>query len=224
MADAIIELSFVSNTLAWLDGGANQFFEIVVGDSTDILYGRPPLEYSSLAYISLAAALVAFSLIGLGGILCFILQSGLDLSRRPWTRVFYALWIILLTPSTVLTLAALTFTWSVNDNNGSVDSISTIHSDGPWTIENWLNAVIQQEFIHDSDRHDIHRQLAIAKGWRINLVPLFILGVAASVFGRWDFVQRNRASKKRNDRDDAMNQANESGHETQSIVRYELPG
>lgn len=225
LIDATIELALVGTTLTWRNGQTSGWFDIARGESIHNIYGRPPEEYAIPTYISLAAAVVAFVLIGLGGVLCFILQSGLDLSRRLWTRVIYGLWIVLLTPSAVLTLAALTLTWLVNDSIGGLDSLSIIYSDGPWTLEIWLNAILQQKLIHERDRDEIDRQVAIIRGWRINLVSLFIIGVATSVFGRWDAFQRHKVSSKRNDRDDTnMSRANESSQETQGIVRYELPG
>lgn len=223
MIDAIIEFSLVSDSLAWLSGRASESFEVANRGSIYSLHGRPAHEYSSPIYTSLAAALAAFILIGLGGILCFSLQSRPNLWRQRWAHVVYTLWIVLLNWSAALTLGALTYTWIANDKNngGSIDldelsqgkrgtdPSSIVYPVGSWTPEHWLNAVLQLDLVHAADRDDIARQLAVLRGWRINLMPLFIVGLVVSIFGHWDAVQRRNKLKKSKMTTNDNNQATE---------------
>lgn len=206
MLDALVELGFVGAVLAWLSGRANRTFEVTYGSSAYLLHGRPAHQHIAPLYTSLAASIAAFVLIGLMGILCFFLQSRLDLWRRRWPHVIYTLWIMFLNGSAALCLAALTYTWIANSKNdpGMIDLDMVVlvgenvaYPIGTWTPESWFNAVLKLDLVQDTDRGEIKTHLALLRGWRINLIPLFIMGVAVSVFGHWDAVQRRKKLKER---------------------------
>jgi hypothetical protein len=51
-----------------------------------------------------------------------------------------------------------------------------LYPDGRWTPENWYDAVLDLPLLSEKDRDMIGHHLNLMRGWRWNLVPLFILG------------------------------------------------
>lgn len=45
-----------------------------------------------------------------------------------------------------------------------------------WTPENWYLAVLELPLVNEDDRHLITHKLKLMRGWRWNLIPMFILG------------------------------------------------
>lgn len=45
-----------------------------------------------------------------------------------------------------------------------------------WTPENWYKEVLNLPLVDAADRDAIERNLRLQRGWRWNLIPLFILG------------------------------------------------
>lgn len=100
-----------------------------------------------------------------------------------------------------LTLSALVYTFVVTaqTDNQSIDLSVAAANPEPkmypldnWTPENWFIAVLALPLAHDSDRNTIRYHLDLMRGWRWNLIPLFILGVATSMVALWELIRGRR--------------------------------
>ena len=118
-----------------------------------------------------------------------------------------------------LTLSALIYTFIVTNNTDNQSIDLTVAEANPepkmypldqWTPENWFIAVLKLPLANESDRSTIRYNLDLMRGWRWNLIPLFILGLAAAMTALWELIQgrkwmtgegreklRNRGSKER---------------------------
>lgn len=103
--------------------------------------------------------------------------------------------------SAALTLAALIYTFVVTaqTNNQTIDLAVAAANPEPkmypldqWTPENWFIAVLALPLAHESDRHTIEQHLRLMRGWRWNLIPLFILGVLVALLAVWELVRGRR--------------------------------
>lgn len=86
----------------------------------------------------------------------------------------------------MLTLAALIYTFVLTNNHDNQSIDLTVAAANPeplmypleeWTPENWFVAVLDLPLALPSDRRKIRQELRIMRGWRWNLIPLFILGL-----------------------------------------------
>jgi predicted exporter len=64
-----------------------------------------------------------------------------------------------------------------------------------WTPENWFDAVLKLPLAHDSDRRKIKQMLRLMRGWRWNLIPLFILGLVVAVLAVLELVRGRRSRR-----------------------------
>jgi tryptophan-rich sensory protein len=201
MIDAIIELSFISSMVAWLHSTAGGEFEVIAPDSQDTLsfnlHGKPKNLLLNQGHTSNGAAGTAFVLIGLGGILVLTLHHHASTSSKAMrlSTVFYFAWLVSTVLSALLTLAALAYTFAVtNATRGqSIDVALAASLDSrpypnyvaypidDWTPETWFEAVLELTLVDRSLRSDIEHHLTIMRGWKWNLIPLFLLGLTFSV-------------------------------------------
>ena len=197
MFDSIIELSFVSSMVSWLHRRAGRDFEISYNGSTFPLHGKPAGLLLNEGHTSNGAAGTAFVLIGLGGILGLYLRhhaSRPNAKLRSLSMGWYHFWLIMTVPSMLLTLAALIYTFIlVNDHKGqTIDlSVASQLDNQPypnfvaypldqWTPQNWFKAVLQLPLASSNDRSNISLHVRVMDGWKWNLIPMFVIGLAVS--------------------------------------------
>lgn len=209
MVDSIIELAFVSSMVAWLHRRAGGAFEIGYNGSSFSLHGKPVHLVVDQGHTSNGAAGTAFVLIGMGGLLVLWMRSRPNLWQKGSTKFLYHFWLVMTVLSALLTLAAIIFTWIVTgDYSGQTidESLASQLNNQPypnyvaypldkWTPENWFDAVLELDLIHKADRSTISTMTAIMRGWRINLIPMFIIGVVVAVLAFMDALSRRKVAR-----------------------------
>lgn len=206
MVDSIIELSFVSSMVAWLHSRAGKDFDISYNGSSYPLHGKPAGLLVNQGHTSNGAAGTAFVLIGIGGILALSLRKKTSGFLGKFGRFWYTFWLYMTIPAMLLTLAALIYTMVLtyqHDHQLIDNAVASQLNNRPypdyvaypldeWTPENWLDAVLKLDLVHSSDRSDIESHLRVMRGWRWNLIPMFIIGLSVSVvaFAEYLFVRR----------------------------------
>ena len=113
----------------------------------------------------------------------------------------FTFWVIMSILSTCLTLAAIIYTFiltaqtddqSINLTVAALNPEPTKYPLDNWTPENWFIAVLALPLTHESDRSKIRNELHLMRGWRYNLIPLFVLGVVVSGLAVWELVGGRR--------------------------------
>ncbi|KAK6956642.1 hypothetical protein Daesc_001921 [Daldinia eschscholtzii] len=197
MVDSAIELAFVSSMVAWIHRTASKGFSFNDGGSTYHLAGEPIHIMTDQGHTSNGAAGTAFVLIGLGGILAFVLRYW---SRNKhdglgtFARAFYYLWVSINIPALLLTTGALAYVFAVtNAHEGQSIDIALARSlDGDkypleyWTPQNWFSAVLQLDIV--DARNDIESHLRVMRGWQYNLIPMFIVQLGVTILAVWEFI------------------------------------
>ncbi|RMZ80181.1 hypothetical protein DV737_g3124, partial [Chaetothyriales sp. CBS 132003] len=119
------------------------------------------------------------------------------------TAIFSS-WVVMTMLSNLLTLSALidTFIVTHQTNHQTIDLAVASQNPDPlmyplhkWTPENWFIAILDHvPLVHDSDRAKITQELRIMRGWRWNLIPLFLLGLltACAAVAEWLALRRRR--------------------------------
>ena len=207
MLSAIIELSLISSTVSWLHRRAGSYFLINDTDPTlhsdpdnsnpFSLHGKPEFLLANQGHTSNGAAGTAFVLVGLGGILVLTLRHRLQKQVRRSAAVngLYYAWITTILLSTLLTFSALIYTFVLTHAHTAqsinITYAANLHNQPypnqvpydllAWTPENWFSAVLALDLVSASDRTDIRRHLMVMRGWRWNLIPLFLLGLLLCV-------------------------------------------
>jgi hypothetical protein len=228
MTVSIIELSFVSAMVGFLHGRANGFFVLDFpgqtspsGPDTVELWAKPTTLIEDQGHTSNGAAGTGFVLIGFGGLFMVWwerrrmrnVSTSWPRHRDPTLTSFsqtqtnqpgglYLTWLVLCILGTLLTLAALIYTFVVtNDYSGQTIDLSVVAANpapipyplDDWTPENWFQAVLDQMPLQkDSDRSKLRQQLHIMRGWRWNLVPFFIVFTLVSAVGVWEYLRLRR--------------------------------
>lgn len=114
--------------------------------------------------------------------------------------IFY-LWSLIVVLSWLLTLTALIYVFVVTHmtDKQTIDLALAASNAFPakypkdsWTPETWYSAVLKLPLAKDSDRHLIEKSLVFIRGWRYNLIAMFILGFVLVVL----VVQELRRSKR----------------------------
>jgi hypothetical protein len=83
-----------------------------------------------------------------------------------------------------LTLVALIYTFVVQaqDNQfidlsvAAANAFPSSYPNDQWTPENWYDAVLLLPLASDDDVDSINHYVRIMRGWKWNLIPMFILG------------------------------------------------
>ena len=191
--------------------------------STFGLRGHPVGLMVDQGHTSNGAAGTALILIGFGGLLVIWLERrrARKVSRNNITydRVaadingpktgdsrpsgLFTFWIVLTILSTLLTLAALIYVFVLGSqtDNQTIDLQIASQNSQPskyplddWTPDNWFGAILNQvPLTYDSDRHKINQQLRIMRGWKWNLIPLFVLGLITTCTAVWEWLQLRRS-------------------------------
>lgn len=210
MVDSIIELSFVSSMVAWLHRRAGRDFDVNYNGSTYPLHGKPVGLLVNQGHTSNGAAGTAFVLIGMGGILALWLRTRTSGFPSKFGKFWYTFWLYMTIPSMLLTLAALIYTMVLtyqHDRQTIDNAVASSLNNQPhpnyvaypldeWTPENWFDAVLKLDLVSSSDRSNIEEHLRVMRGWRWNLIPMFIIGLAVSLvaFAEFFFVRRRRGA------------------------------
>lgn len=220
MIDAIIELSFISSMVSWLHRRAGSYFLIYDVDpslhsdpstaDTFSLHGKPEYMLVDQGHTSNGAAGTAFVLVGFGGILVLALRHRMERQGRSSSAVngMYYAWLVSIVLSTLLTLAALIATFVLTSKHAhqmiNVTFAANLNNQPypnmvpypllEWTPENWFSAVLSLDLVSASDRADISHHLLVMRGWRWNLIPLFLLGLWLCIAAVWD-MRRGSAYK-----------------------------
>lgn len=113
----------------------------------------------------------------------------------------FIFWVVMTVLSAMLTLAALiyTFVLTAQTDDQTIDLAVAAANAQPlmypldnWTPENWFIAVLELPLAHDSDRSKIRNNLRLMRGWRWNLIPLFILGLTVACLAVWELIGGRR--------------------------------
>lgn len=116
--------------------------------------------------------------------------------------------------SVLLTLSALIYTFivtyqtdnqTINLDVAAANAAPEKYPDNKWTPETWFLAIVNQvPLTFEGDRADMQAKIRIMRGWRWNLIPLFILGLitACAAVYEWLMLRRQggrdtRTSKER---------------------------
>lgn len=206
MVDSTIELSLISSMVAWLHRRAGGSWEVAYNDSSFSLHGKPLHELVDQGHLSNGAAGTAFVLVGTTGTLVLLMRNRPNLWRKGFTKTLYMFWLIATVLSAILTLCALIFTFLVTNTNSGLSInlryASTLENQpypnqvpydlGQWTPEDWFHAVLRLDLVHKSERDVISTWIAVMRGSRYNLIPMFVIGVAVVVLALWDANNRRR--------------------------------
>lgn len=210
MVDSIIELSFVSSMVAWLHRRAGKDFDISYNGSTYPLHGKPAGLLLNQGHTSNGAAGTAFVLIGIGGILALSLRNKTNGFLGKIGSAWYIFWLYMTIPAVLLTLAALIYTMVLtyqHDHQTINIAVASQLDNKPypnyvaypldeWTPENWFDAVLKLDLVHNSNRSDIELHLRVMRGWRWNLIPMFIIGLGVSVVAFAEYMLVRRRSSR----------------------------
>ncbi|AEO71377.1 030a2135-d6bf-41b3-b0b6-b9dad91b38f4 [Thermothielavioides terrestris] len=185
--DAAISLSLVSSMVAFLHTYGGGPFPIEGPfESTFLLAGEPAHLVVNQGHTTNGANGTVLVLVGFGGCIALWLERR---SRRKYDRsspAFYV-WALIVFLSCLLTLTALIYTFVETSKTGSQEIDYSVARATPapahypndrWTPENWYAAVLELPLVSDDDRRVIQHNLTLMRGWRWNLIPMFLLGFA----------------------------------------------
>ena len=207
MVVSIIELSFVSAMVGFLHGRANGFFIVDSpgtssnsGPDTFELKAKPWKLLEDQGHTSNGAAGTGFVLIGLGGLLLIWWERRrLHLtSARSQPSGLFTTYFVLTILSTLLALAALIYTFVLTSKHANQTIDLQLASENPspmpypgpqqWTPENWFKAVLEQVPLQlEGDKDKLRSELMIMRGWRYNLIPLFLVDLLVAGVAGWEW-------------------------------------
>lgn len=202
MADGLIEVGFVGSMVGFLHDRAGKFFTIDAPNGAFDLHGKPKGLLVNQGHTSNGAAGTAVVLVGFLGLLTIWLEK--RRARKTSTAGhsgLFIFWVVMTVLSAMLTLAALIYTFVVTAQTDNQSINLTVAAANPeplkypddnWTPENWFIAVLALPLAHESDRRDIRNNLHLMRGWRWNLIPLFIIGVAVALLAVWELIRGRR--------------------------------
>ncbi|KIW67319.1 hypothetical protein PV04_06583 [Phialophora macrospora] len=202
MVDAVIEVAFVGSMVGFLHDRAGKFFTINAPSGAFNLHGKPEGLLVDQGHTSNGAAGTALVLVGWLGLLT-IWYERRRTSRTQATKHsgIFIFWVVMTVLSAMLTLAALIYTFVLTAQTDDQSINLTVAAANPeplmypldkWTPENWFVAVLDLPLARDSDRSKINNNLRLMRGWRWNLIPLFILGVVVASLAVWELVGGRR--------------------------------
>ncbi|KAK4938853.1 hypothetical protein LTR10_020759 [Elasticomyces elasticus] len=202
MLDGLIEVGMVGSMVGFLHARAGKFFTVNAPTGAFNLHGKPAGIMVNQGHTSNGAAGTAVVLVGIIGLLVIWYEKrrARQTQTTGHSKVFI-FWVVMTFVSAGLTLSALVYTFVVTaqTNNQLIDlSVAEANPDpkmyplDQWTPENWFIAVLKLPLANDSDRNTIRYHLDLMRGWRWNLIPLFILGLAAAMTALWELINGRR--------------------------------
>ncbi|KAL6859219.1 hypothetical protein J3F83DRAFT_717542 [Trichoderma novae-zelandiae] len=200
MVDAVLELAFITSTVAWLHSTASGTFAVHFDGSTFDLYGEPKHFLVDQGHSSNGAAGTAVVLIGFGGIVTLWLRSRPSVLGPRFTSFLYGAWLVILALGLVLTIASLGYVFSVtNAHKGQTIDVNVASTTGnhkyavdTWTPQNWFAAMLKLDLADASQRSDVETHLRIMRGWQYNLIPLFLIQLATTVLAGLEYLERRK--------------------------------
>ncbi|ROW01146.1 hypothetical protein VSDG_02777 [Cytospora chrysosperma] len=208
MIVSIIELSFISATVAFLAKRASHTFDVVYNGSTMPVSGTPAQILVNQGHTSNGASGTAFVVIGCCGTLAIWLRGRTGYHSKAiggyFSRGWYRLWLALNVPALLLTLGALAYTFAVTRaHQGQRIDLSVARGLGggayplqEWTPQNWFDALLKLELTSGTDRDDIGSHYKIARGWEFNLIPFFIVQLVQTVLALLEAMRLRKADRK----------------------------
>lgn len=179
--DSIIELTFTSSTVAWLNNAlTHKTFYFTTSGSRYHIAALPRHLLVDQVHTTVAAAVAALAVIGLGGIASLWVRHWAQY-RTGWlaegARYLYYLWLAFNLPALLLTGSALVYVFAVTKTqaNQKIDIANAVDLKGGryfqeiWTPQSWFSAVLRLKLLRD--REEIVRHLMIIRGWQYNLIP-----------------------------------------------------
>ncbi|OAG39968.1 hypothetical protein AYO21_05841 [Fonsecaea monophora] len=202
MIDGVIEVGFVGSMVGFLHDRAGKFFTIDAPNGSFDLHGKPKGLLVNQGHTSNGAAGTAIVLVGFLGLLTIWYEK----RRARRTQAInhsgiFVFWVVMTVLSALLTLSALIYTFVVTNQTddqtinltvAAANAEPSMYPLDDWTPENWFVAVLALPLAHASDRRDIRNHLRLMRGWRWNLIPLFILGLTVTALAIWELVSGRR--------------------------------
>jgi len=196
MIDCLLEVGFIGSTVGFLhkDG----LYQIVGGKLLD---AKPVGMMVNQGHTSNGAAGTALILVGLLGLLVL---GGRGFIERKFPRYLipiYTFWVVISVLSFLLTFAALIYVFvvchqtsgqTIDINNPSLTTGAHYPLD-KWTPQTWYTAVLQLQFVNQSDRDNVTNHLHLMNGWKWNLIPIFILELVALVLIIMEYMKVRQA-------------------------------
>ncbi|KAI0399134.1 hypothetical protein F4802DRAFT_603260 [Xylaria palmicola] len=195
--DSLIELSFISSTISWLDDTArHKIFRFVAYGSKHHLSGLPRHLIVDHADLGNGAAATALVVVGFGGIISILLRNWAQYRKGELAklcRYFYYLWLAFNIPALIFTSAALIYVFAVTnaragqriDTPLAVNLNGRTYDRGIWTPVDWFSAVLRLRLTRD--REEILKHLTIMRGWQYNLITMFLLQLGETFFALMDY-------------------------------------
>ena len=174
------------------------------------LHGKPLHDFADHGHTANGAAGTAFVLIFLGGLLVLWARSRPHLASRGFVKVAYHFWLVMTALSAALTFAALVFCFVVNNkySGQTIDqALASTLDNQPypnqvaypllkWAPENWFSAVLRLDLIHAADRSQISLKRSVMAGFRINLIPMFLIGLVVCGLAFWNALRERNESRQ----------------------------
>ncbi|KAI1750336.1 hypothetical protein F4782DRAFT_509985 [Xylaria castorea] len=197
MIDAIIEVSFVTSSLAWLhDKAARKFLHFAAYGSKHRLPMLPSHLIIEHLHTANGAAGTAFALVGLGGLLALMLRNWAQYRTgrlARFCRYFYYIWLSCNMPALLLTGATIIYVFALTNGRAgqkiyvpeAVNLNGRPYDLNNWTPDGWLSAVLKLKLLRG--RVDMEKELTVMKGWLYNLPTMFLFQSGVTVLGYMDY-------------------------------------
>ncbi|KAK4189982.1 hypothetical protein QBC35DRAFT_379153 [Podospora australis] len=204
--DAAISLGLVSSMVSFLHGHGNGPFEVEYPKGSGfLLAGHPAGLVVNQGHTTNAAGGTALVLVGFGGVIALFLErrSRMKYGKSAWE---FELWAFVSILSCLLTLGALIYTFVetritseqlIDPEIASQYPFPNRYPDDRWAPENWYGAMLALP-ISTADENEIIRNIRLMRGWRWNIIPLFLLGFTLAVLASLE-VRRTKNSLARSD-------------------------
>lgn len=205
VADGIISLAFLSTMVAFLHTSGGGPYDVTNTDgSTFQLRGEPAQLITNHGHTTNGAGGTIVVALGFGGLIALTLEH--RARKLGKSSPLFLVWAVLTVLSWLLTMAALIYTFVVTSMTASQTIDLTLAAANPypgwypvdsWTPENWYKQMLNLPLVEEADRVTIRHNLRIMTGWRYNLIPLFILGLALAVLAVLEVVRIRKARGER---------------------------
>ncbi|KAI1823519.1 hypothetical protein F4861DRAFT_317844 [Xylaria intraflava] len=194
--DAIIQMSFASSVVAWLNGTLRiKIFRFRVDGVKYHLSGLPRHFILGQVYTSNGAAGTAIVTV-VGGVLALWLRRRAQHRTgrlAASSRFFYYCWLSLNLPALLLTSVALGYVVAITKaQSGQAIDVAlaqrlngSSYNQGIWTPQSWLSAVLGLDLTRDRDV--IKHHLSVIQWWQNNLILMFVLHVGQTLLAFRDY-------------------------------------
>lgn len=197
MVASAIELAFISSTVGYLADLGETTFSIFLDSSQTVqVSGLPDRLSVNQGHTANGAAGTGLIIVGCAGILALWLRDRSDYYSSSFRgiccRTLYRLWLAFNVPALLLTLGALAYVFAVTNiykdqsiDLATVQSLRDVNLKYPlleWTPQGWFQALLELDFVNESDRNAVDVHSRLARGWQYNLIPFFLVQLAQTIF------------------------------------------